>query len=75
MAKKRNNTLFQFSRYMAIGEGSQRELGMELVQIPVAFDESNGGEIICMCASTNVMKFLEDNKKAWLGKLYFKILA
>ena len=50
MAKKPNSILFQFSREKAIVEGSQTELRLGLVQISVAPDESNGGDILRMCA-------------------------
>ena len=46
--------LFQLSREIAIGEGSQTELILVLVQIPVALDKTNGDEIFQICASANM---------------------
>ena len=54
MAKKPNSILFQFGREISFDEGSQTELRLGLVQIQVALDESNGGEICQMCSSSNM---------------------
>ena len=45
MAKKPNSILFQLGREIAIGEKNRIVLRLGLVHIPVALDESNGGEI------------------------------
>ena len=52
--KKRNCILFQLGREIAISEGNQTKLKLGLVQISVALDELNGGEIFLMCASSNI---------------------
>ena len=39
---------------IVIGEKNQADLRLGLVQISVAFDESNRGEIFQMCASSNM---------------------
>ena len=42
---------------IAIGEESQSEVRLDLVQIPVALDETNGGEIFPMYASANMATY------------------
>ena len=54
LAKKPKSILFQLGREIAISEGSQTMLRLELMQIPVAIDESNGGEIYWMYVSANM---------------------
>ena len=44
MAKNTNNILFQLGRELAFGK--------RRVQIPVALNETNGGEIFQICASS-----------------------
>ena len=44
----------RLGREKANGEKHWIELRLGLVQIPVALDESNGGEIFYMCASSNM---------------------
>ena len=54
MAKKPNSILFKLDRRIVIGENNRTDLRLNLVQIPVALDESNRGEIFWMCALSNM---------------------
>ena len=54
MAEKTNSIIFQLGRQIVIGEKSQTELRLGLVQMPVALDESKGGKIFWMCASSSM---------------------
>ena len=57
-------------REIAIGEKNRTELRLGLVQIPVALDESNRGEIFWMCASSNMSVYaIEMTKLEVNGKL------
>ena len=57
-------------REIAFSERSQTELRLGLVQIPVALDESNEGEIFWMCASSNMAVYaIEMMKLKVNGKL------
>ena len=53
-AKKPNSIFFQLGREMAISERRQTDVRLGLVQIQVALDQSNGGEIFWMCALFNM---------------------
>ena len=48
MAKKPNNILPQLGKEIASGKESQTELRLDLVQIPLVLDQTNGGEIFWM---------------------------
>ena len=52
--KKPNSILFKLDRKIVIGENNRTDLRLNLVQIPVALDESNRGEIFWMCALSNM---------------------
>ena len=61
----KNQTLLD--REIAIGEGSLTALRMGLVQIPVALNETNGGEIFWMCASANMAIYVIEMTKLELN--------
>ena len=63
MVKKTNIILFQLGRKIAIIESRHTEFRLGLVQIPVAPDEWNGGEIFWMCASSNMAIYAIDMTK------------
>ena len=55
---------------IAINDGCKTELKLGLVQIPVALDESNGGEIFWMCPSANMVNYaIEMTKLELKGNL------
>ena len=61
----KNQTLLD--REIAIGEGSLTALRMGLVQIPVALNETNEGEIFWMCASANMAIYVIEMTKLELN--------
>ena len=52
--QKVNNIVFKWDREKAIDEGSRTVLTLDLVQIQVALDETNRGEISLMCVLANM---------------------
>ena len=63
-ATAKNQTVSSFHlAEIVIGEKSQIELRLGLVQIPFALDESNGGEIFQMCASSNMVNYAKEMTK------------
>ena len=49
-----NSILFQLGKEIAIGEGSQIELRLGLVQTPVALNGTNGGKMFLIYASASM---------------------
>ena len=69
MAKNLTAISFHWAE-IVIGEKNQTDLRLDLVQIPVALDESNGDEIFWMHASSNMAGYaMEMMKLEVIGKL------